>query len=438
MSAKVRYQIFVSSTFLDLENARQRVTKHILNMNHIPAGMEMFSSNGYPQWDTIKKTIDSSDYYVLIVGERYGSICPDEGISYTEKEFNYAQSKGMPTLCFLSDASYTTTKDQREDDPEKQNKLEAFRSRITTSILCDMWSSEDALIGKISASLYKTFSENPGIGWIRGNTADPDNLTKIVKLMEENNQLKEKIKGFEEQYLQKTPKLSLTINDHDFEDGPLIISLPESDSDITFIPKFYRKDIPTELTSYITDGEIDEYNNSLKNQEEINIFHEQNSFYLLAKQSKYKLTILNSGTVKATDIVIKIILPEDLEALTEEDIQSLNKPYMQQPQNLLVIAKRKVAEHSQPFTLNSPKTTTLIRAQPSFLSQYYSLDDEARITDKNTIQIHKESARQDSSQGIRSGIYIVPKRKGTFIARVSIICDEYPEWKESEIEIVVE
>lgn len=39
MSAKVRYQIFVSSTFLDLENARQEVTKHILNMNHIPAGM---------------------------------------------------------------------------------------------------------------------------------------------------------------------------------------------------------------------------------------------------------------------------------------------------------------------------------------------------------------------------------------------------------------
>ncbi|ETS99728.1 DUF4062 domain-containing protein [Providencia alcalifaciens] len=438
MSAKVRYQIFVSSTFLDLENARQEVTKHILNMNHIPAGMEMFSSNGYPQWDTIKKTIDSSDYYVLIVGERYGSICPDEGISYTEKEFNYAQSKGMPTLCFLSDASYTTTKDQRENDPEKQNKLEAFRSRITTSILCDMWSSEDALIGKISASLYKTFSENPGIGWIRGNTADPDNLTKIVKLMEENNRLKEKIKSFEEQYLQKVPQLSLSINNHRFEEGPLFISLPESDSDIAFIPQIHRKDIPTELTNYISTDEIDEYNNKLKTQEEIDSFHEKKSYYILAKQSKYELSILNSGTVKATDVVIKIFLPEGLVALSEEDIESLKEPTMYQPISLLVKAKRKATEQNQPFTISSPYPSAFINSQQNSLLRFNSLDDEAYIVDKNTIRISKASARQDTVQGIRSSIYIVPERKGTFIARVSIICDEYPEWKESEIEIVVE
>lgn len=398
----------------------------------------MFSSNGYPQWDTIKKTIDSSDYYVLIVGERYGSICPNEGISYTEKEFNYAQSKGMPTLCFLSDASYTTTKDQRENDPEKQNKLEVFRSRITTSILCDMWNSEDALIGKISASLYKTFSENPGIGWIRGNTADPDNLTKIVKLMEENSRLKEKIKSFEDQYLQKVPQLSLSINNHRFEEGPLVISLPESDSDIAFIPKIHWDDIPAELTNYISTDEIDEYNNRLKTQEEINSFHEKKSYYILAKKSKYTLSILNSGTIKATDVVIKIYLPEGLVALSEEDIESLEEPTMYQPINPLVKAKRKATEQSQPFIIATPYTPSFINSQQNSLLRFNTLEDDADILDKNTIRIAKMSARQDSLQGIRSSIYIVPERKGKFIAKVSIICDEYPEWKVSEIEIVVE
>lgn len=103
MASGIRFQIFVSSTYTDLYPVRRKVTEHILSMNHIPAGMEMFSASGQQQWKTIQKSIDNSDYYVLIVGERYGSISEAEGISYTEKEFNYARSRGIPTLCFLSD-----------------------------------------------------------------------------------------------------------------------------------------------------------------------------------------------------------------------------------------------------------------------------------------------------------------------------------------------
>jgi hypothetical protein len=43
--------------------------------------MEMFSASGQRQWKTIKKAIDNSDYYILIIGERYGSISEGEGIS---------------------------------------------------------------------------------------------------------------------------------------------------------------------------------------------------------------------------------------------------------------------------------------------------------------------------------------------------------------------
>jgi hypothetical protein len=71
MSAK--YQVFVSSTYRDLSDERDLVIKAILEMGHIPVGMEMFSAADEAQWNIIKKQIDQSDYYVVIVAHRYGT-----------------------------------------------------------------------------------------------------------------------------------------------------------------------------------------------------------------------------------------------------------------------------------------------------------------------------------------------------------------------------
>lgn len=52
--------------------------------------MKMFASDNEEQWVTIKECIDCSDYYILIVGNQYGTIIKNsesKGISYTEKEF---------------------------------------------------------------------------------------------------------------------------------------------------------------------------------------------------------------------------------------------------------------------------------------------------------------------------------------------------------------
>ena len=99
-----KYQIFISSTYQDLIEERRKVQDTILSMNHFPVGMEMFSADDDEQWEVIKRTIDTSDYYVLIIGNRYGSVIEtgeDAGISYTEKEFRYAVSIGIPVHTFL-------------------------------------------------------------------------------------------------------------------------------------------------------------------------------------------------------------------------------------------------------------------------------------------------------------------------------------------------
>lgn len=79
-----KYQIFISSTYSDLITERDAVRNVILEMYQFPIGMEMFSADDEDQWTVIKDAIDTSDYYVVIVGRKYGSVVengPDAGDS---------------------------------------------------------------------------------------------------------------------------------------------------------------------------------------------------------------------------------------------------------------------------------------------------------------------------------------------------------------------
>ena len=89
-----RYQVFVSSTYADLKDERQKVIQTLMELDCIPSGMELFPAMDEEQWQFIKNIIDDCDYYLLIIGGRYGSLAED-GISYTEKEYDYAIEKGL-------------------------------------------------------------------------------------------------------------------------------------------------------------------------------------------------------------------------------------------------------------------------------------------------------------------------------------------------------
>src|SRR5215471_10666556 len=95
-----RYQVFVSSTYADLQDERQEVMQALLELDCIPAGMELFPAANEDQWTLIKKVIDDCDYYIVIGAGRYGSIGPS-GQSYTEMEYRYALEQGKPVIGFL-------------------------------------------------------------------------------------------------------------------------------------------------------------------------------------------------------------------------------------------------------------------------------------------------------------------------------------------------
>lgn len=209
MDLNIKYQIFISSTYTDLIDARAKVTERILSMYHFPIGMEMFSAGNDDQWTVIKRTIDISDYYVLIIGHRYGSTT-DEGISYTEREYAYAREKGIPVLAFIKDREAPTKPSERESEPVQQERLEAFVKRAMSSKMCDFWKTEEELASKVSIALMKEFFYNTRTGWLRA-----DQVTTSSNLKTETN-LESQINNYLED--KKREGLSKkTLNNYTFE-----------------------------------------------------------------------------------------------------------------------------------------------------------------------------------------------------------------------------
>jgi hypothetical protein len=104
MAPDVKYQIFVSSPFRDLRDWRKELMEKILELDHIPSGMELFSAGDDEDWSVIRRAIDQCDIYVVVVGALFGSVIQTEGVSFTQREFRYARDVARkPILAFLVD-----------------------------------------------------------------------------------------------------------------------------------------------------------------------------------------------------------------------------------------------------------------------------------------------------------------------------------------------
>lgn len=186
-----RYQVFISSTYADLKEERAKVIQTIMELDCIPAGMEIFPAIDQEQFEFIKRIIDDCDYYLLIIGGRYGTLSED-GISYTEKEYDYAIAQNIKVIAFIHANLDQIPLGKSEKDSKLREKLEAFKTKVSTNRLVKFWHSLDELPGLVALSLSKTIKTYPAIGWIRANTsADPSLYKQLSELQRENQELKE-------------------------------------------------------------------------------------------------------------------------------------------------------------------------------------------------------------------------------------------------------
>ena len=179
------YKVFISSTYEDLKAERDAILQAILRLNQFPAGMELFTARSEPPWEVITEAIDSSDYYVLVIAGRYGSVAP-EGISYTEKEYNYAVNQGLRILAFIHSSPDDIAIGKSEIDDGKREQLAAFRTRVQEHTR-NTWATLEELTQAVTTALAVDIITHPATGWVRANGVDNTELLKKLEQLRQQN-----------------------------------------------------------------------------------------------------------------------------------------------------------------------------------------------------------------------------------------------------------
>lgn len=190
-----KLQVFVSSTYIDLKEERQAAVEAILSAGHIPAGMELFSAGDESQMTVIKRWIDESDVYLLILGGRYGSVEPTSGKSYTHLEYEYAVEKGKPLFAVVINNSALEEKVKANGttviEQDSPHLLKEFKSQVLSNLVKFFDDKKD-----IKLAVHETLSDfnyrKDLTGWVRGDNAVNTGLLaeEIARLTKENADLR--------------------------------------------------------------------------------------------------------------------------------------------------------------------------------------------------------------------------------------------------------
>lgn len=218
MPQKKKLQVFVSSTYIDLREERQTAVEAILMAGHIPAGMELFAAGDESQMNVIKRWIDESDIYMLILGGRYGSIEPKSNKSYIHLEYEYAVETHKPLFAVVVDKEYLMRdylieKVRKNDtlntvdiiEQEHPDKLKEFQN-LVCSRMVRFWRDPRDIKLAIMETLTQFSDRTDLIGWIPGNESVNSGAIaeELARLAKENTQLKDQLdKSLKENILLK-------------------------------------------------------------------------------------------------------------------------------------------------------------------------------------------------------------------------------------------
>jgi hypothetical protein len=275
-----KYQVFVSSTYEDLKPERQEIMHALLELDCIPSGMELFPAADEDQWSLIKGVIDDCDYYVVVIGGRYGSLGPD-GISYTEMEYRYAVSKGKPVIAFLHKEPTSLPAKFTEQTDGGRKSLEAFR-KLAQQKMCKYWNTAQELGSVVSRSLIMLQKNHPGVGWVRGDQVPSEDATlEILRLRKTIEQLQSDITESQTEAPKGTEKLAQ--GDDTFRLGCTFTSTgPES-------------------TSYTWNWTIDATWNDLFSELSPLMLHEANTGQLQSRLSTFLAKLVPDDVAKDKD-----------------------------------------------------------------------------------------------------------------------------------------
>jgi hypothetical protein len=171
-----KYQVFISSTYTDMKVERQTAVEAILDAGHIPAGMELFAASDKKQIEVIKKWIDRSDIFMLILGGRYGSVEPESGKSYIQLEYEHTVNTGKPFFAlYLTDNAIDEKLKSHGRAAIEQGDTKAyndFRATVKGKMCREVNDLKDIRI-EVPKAIRELSAENNLEGWVRASSV-PD------------------------------------------------------------------------------------------------------------------------------------------------------------------------------------------------------------------------------------------------------------------------
>lgn len=151
------YKVFVSSTYSDMLRYREAMKTALNKAGCVSCGMERFGATTIPPIDTCFEELRDCQIYMCAIGMRYGSIEEQSQKSYTQLEYEKAESLGIPILAFLVDEKKVRFSVEEFDTGESAVKLAAFKNRIMNSktVTCDFFDSPSSLEGKVYQAVIR-------------------------------------------------------------------------------------------------------------------------------------------------------------------------------------------------------------------------------------------------------------------------------------------
>ena len=165
---KTKYQVFLSSTFKDLKPHREAATLGVVSAGHMVTALENYPPSSKTRKSVIESTLASCQYYVIILGARYGNVPADQepaaGKSFVEIEYDMAQHFKLQTLAFVIEQGklieYRKSNEWQLDKDEVANagRYDAFRKRLSDG-LNTIYTSEFSEPAEIKSALHSYFSQ---------------------------------------------------------------------------------------------------------------------------------------------------------------------------------------------------------------------------------------------------------------------------------------
>lgn len=137
--------IFISSTYEDLKDYRQRALDVIVSLKQTYEGMEFFGADARTPLEVMLDKLSYCQLYIGIIGMRYGSVDTNSQKSYTELEYEKARELGIPCLIYIIDEENALIPPKYVERGASADKLDIFKNKLRSEHVVKRFTTPESL-----------------------------------------------------------------------------------------------------------------------------------------------------------------------------------------------------------------------------------------------------------------------------------------------------